>query len=384
MIPLTFALLGPSPSLDQLARFTFQLEAARSWLLEADAVRWPEQLLADYKQHGRASELARMLATAQRIRDHVDRVVVLGDRGICLGAQALMEACREPYFNELSRAERGSRPRMYFAGDSFDNDAVQGLLHLLGNGSEANGIDERWAIVVIDPGGESLETKVALQQFLAVLRRSCGTRQQLVPELVVPVTRADSPLFRLTQAMQCRDTILLPASADDRLSLFTAAGLLPAALLRLDVVQLLEGMHNTNERFRNSPLGQNPVLDYANLSLALNDRGRLRVWSKSLASAALWYEHLRTGTAESTDGKRFVTHVIVDRWRHNPLPAIDSGERTWPELMRSALAEAILADQAAGRITAELHLPLLDEAGLGQFLQMLLLSTALVSRVDVP
>ena len=82
--------------------------------LDAGFTELPERLLDAYHSDRANSELNHILETASRIKEAVDRVVVLGIGGSYMGARALMECCCQPYFNEFSRAERGSRPRMYF------------------------------------------------------------------------------------------------------------------------------------------------------------------------------------------------------------------------------------------------------------------------------
>ena len=70
--------------------------------LDAGFMDLPDRLLAGYDQHRDDSELGQILATARRIRETVDRVVVLGIGGSYMGARALMDACCEPYYNEHS------------------------------------------------------------------------------------------------------------------------------------------------------------------------------------------------------------------------------------------------------------------------------------------
>ena len=141
--------------------------------LDAAFYLLPEKLLADYLKIRQDSELGRILHTAARLQETVDRVVVLGIGGSYMGARALMDACCQPYFNELSRGERGAKPRLYFEGNNVDNDASQGLLHLLGNGRPAASLEDRWAIVVISKSGGTMETAVAFRQYLAALKHSC-------------------------------------------------------------------------------------------------------------------------------------------------------------------------------------------------------------------
>jgi len=381
------------------------------------------------KKNTRDSELGRLLATANRLRDQVDRVVVLGIGGSYMGAKALMDACCEPYFNELPRTERGSRPRMYFEGNNFDNDASQGLLSLLGNGREAKGVDDRWAIVVISKSGGTLETAVALRQYLRALRKSCGNRQELVPDLVVPVTGLEkSKLRKLSSALGCQEVFAVPEGVGGRFSIFSAVGLLPAAILGLDIVRMLEGAAKMNEHFRTAPPGKNVVLDYVgvchlletNNRPALNDRGAtirvLQVWSKSLECAGFWYDQLLAEslgkqdvgatplTAVNTrdlhsraqqhqEGRRdkLFTNLIVDNWKHDPLKVgkidlnddalDDQADTSLPQLMSAAIAGTNEAYHSGGRPTADLHLPQLDEAAMGQLFQMLMLATVVEGRL---
>ena len=75
--------------------------------LDAAFYLMPEQLLAAYESQRANSELGRILAATKAMMAEVDRVVVLGIGGSYMGAKALMDGCCQPYFNELSRGERG-------------------------------------------------------------------------------------------------------------------------------------------------------------------------------------------------------------------------------------------------------------------------------------
>ncbi len=230
--------------------------------LDAGFFELPERLLAEYRDRRRASELGRMLTAAGRLCELVDRVVVLGIGGSYMGARALMDVCCHPYHNELSRGERGSQPRLYFEGNNVDNDATQGLLDLLGRGAKPAGVDDRWAIVVISKSGGTLETAAAFRQFLAALAQGCGGDKQLLADLVVPVTGQSGRLFDLAQALGCRDVFHVPDGVGGRYSILSPVGLFPAAILGLNVVQLLEGAATMNEHFRTAPPEENVVLKF--------------------------------------------------------------------------------------------------------------------------
>ncbi len=386
---------------------------------DAAFYRLPDQCLAEYYADRRGSQLGRIMRTAKRLRDLVDRVVVLGSSDFSWGAKALMDACCQPYFNELSRGERACYPRMVFAGNHFDNDATQGLLALLGSGRIARSLEDRWALVVISKTGETPETAVALRQLLTALAASCQGPPR-VAELVVPVTGARGRLFDFATALGCADIYPIADGAEDGFAILSAVGLLPAAILGINVVKLLEGAVAMNEHFRTAPVGQNAVLDYVAIRQCWREWGAepqgLTVWCTALEAAGLWYDQLRVaslghGNRDAMPGmlvnsrsmhsrrqphqegrrERLVANLIVDQPRCDPLPIGTSGYgqdgltrragTTLPEFLSASIAETNVANCEAGRPSANIHLPSSDEASLGQFFQMMMLATMMEHRM---
>ncbi len=388
--------------------------------LDAAFLEMPENILSDYQEQGDQSELGRILKTASRVREAVDRVVVLGIGGSYMGARALMDACCDPYFNELSRGQRGGRPRMYFEGNNVDNDASQGLLKLLGGGSPAKDLEDKWAVVVISKSGGTLETAVAFRQFLAALDTSCDHDSNRLAQLVVPVTGKQGRLRDLATQLKCPDVFDVPDGVGGRFSILSPVGLVPAAMLGMNVVQLLEGAIAMNEHFRSAPPEQNTVLKYVGachaMELAGMDIRILSVWAKSLESIGLWYDQLlaeslgkneigatpittvntrdlHSRAQQHQEGRRdkLVTNLIVDQWRTDPLTVGESkldqdnlnelSEKSLPELMTAAIEGTNQAYQEDGRPTTDIHLPNTSEYVLGQLLQMLMLATVVEGRL---
>src|SRR5262249_53800990 len=85
----------------------------------------PQKTLDDHGRRAEDSVLGRVQHHAARLRDQVDRVVVLGIGGSSLGARALFEALLSAYHNELPPKVRQGTPRVYFEGNNVDNDALQ-------------------------------------------------------------------------------------------------------------------------------------------------------------------------------------------------------------------------------------------------------------------
>jgi glucose-6-phosphate isomerase len=411
-----------------------RLEAARAEVL-ADARLWasggdvprektpldagfhelPERLLAERREQGAASELARLKATADQLAAELDSVAVLGIGGSYMGARALLEACCHQYYNEVAPPMRRGRPRMYFEGNNVDNDALLDLVRLF----ESRG--DRWGIVVISKSGGTLETAAAFRILLRELRATLGVQAAELGRVVVPVTGTSGKLFDLARALGCRALFPVPDGVGGRFSVLSAVGLLPAAILGLDVEALLTGAAATNEHFRTAPPGKNVVLDYVGVCHLMEERCGcdvriLSTWGKRLEAVGLWYDQLLAESLgkqergalpltivntrdlhsrgqQHQQGKRdkLITNLIVDRPDRDAV-AIGRSDldqdglneleaKTLPDILAAAIAGTNQAYREDHRPTADLRLSRLNEHSLGQLFQMLMLATVVEGRL---
>lgn len=389
--------------------------------LDAGFIDLPERLLAEFEARRGESELGKILETARMLSREADRTVVLGIGGSYMGAKALFEACCHPYHNELSRQERGGIPRIYFEGNNLDNDALQGLLDLLNKPTDASGPHGNWNLIVISKSGGTLETAVAFRVLLQALKDSCGGDAAQRARRIVPVTGTHGRLAELSKALGCRSIFPIPDGVGGRFSIFCAVGLLPAAVLGLDVVRLLRGACDMNRQFRELPLGKNPVLDYVGVShlLELNRGLNLRVlstWGKGLESLGFWYDQLLSESLGKNEqgatpitvvntrdlhsrgqqhqqGKRdkLITNVVVSQPRRDRIVVgksdLDQDQlnllagKSYPELLSAAIEGTQRAYAGDHRPTATITLPRLDEYSMGQLFQMLMLTTVVEGRL---
>jgi glucose-6-phosphate isomerase len=198
-------------------------------------------------------------------------------------------------------------------------------------------------------------------------------------------------------------------------------GLFPAAVMGLDVVQVLEGAAAMNDRFRTAGPGANPVLDYVAVSRLLEVRrgATIRVlstWGKRLEAVGLWYDQLLAESLgkdcqgatpltvvntrdlhsrgqQHQQGRRdkLITNLIVEQF-DRPMIAIEKSAldqdklnelagKTLPSILRAALQGTNQAYADDCRPTTDLKLSRLDEAALGQLFQMLMLATTVEGRL---
>jgi glucose-6-phosphate isomerase len=392
--------------------------------LDAGFIDLPQKTLDEHRRKGDASVLGRVLASATRLREMADRVVILGIGGSYLGARCLFEALRSTYHNELPPESRIGVPRIYFEGNNVDNDALQELLDLL----QTTCVDpelreERWGAIVISKSGGTLETAVAYRIFRREAQEYYGSRSQRIKELLVPITGATGKLRALCKAegYSDADILTIPDNVGGRYSVLTPVGLMPAATMGLDVRALLLGASAMTNRFLEEPFERNPVLQYAGINyLMAEEYGKpvrvLSVWSKKLEALGLWYDQLLAESLgkqsrgptpltvvetrdlhsrgqQHQDGTRekVINNLIVKTPRTLPIPIgmADHNEddlnalsrKTLPDLMNAALKGTNQAYADAARPTADLVLPNLSEHTLGQLLQMLMLATVVEGRL---
>jgi glucose-6-phosphate isomerase len=375
----------------------------------------PDRVLADFRTERPGSDLARWLATARRIREAVDRVLVLGGRDLVTGPRAIVEACCHPHHNELPRHERGGRPRLSFVDGGLDNDATQGLLDLVAPRRDAGtaaarvaepvDLLETWGMIIVGRGRDEFATAATLRVFLATLLEQLGGDSTRAADLVVAITGDTGRLAGAARGIGCRDAWRLSATGPDPTAVFTAAGVLPCAIVGVDVVRLLEGAATMHRRFREAPVGENPVLQFAGVShlagLRAGTTRRLVPWNNRLEAVGHWYDAICAGDTAPRECRpaapAVVTRLLVGEPRRDRLSlprvallAADEdrldghADATWPALQAAAIEASRAADAAAGRPVADMLLPRLDEHATGQLLQMLMLATLVERALERP
>lgn len=392
--------------------------------LDSGFIDLPQKTLDQHRRQGDASILGRTLAIAERVKADFDRVVLLGIGGSYLGAKTLFDALKSAYHNELPPKERGGVPRIYFEGNNVDNDALQELFDLL----ELTCVDpthreERWGVAVISKSGGTLETAAAYRAIRRELVQYYGKDDPWLKKAIVPITGATGKLRDLCKADQIKDEDILniPDDVGGRYSVFTPVGLLPAALMGLDVRAILLGAAAMTKRFLEEPFDRNPVLQYAAVNYLLATQcGKpvrvLSIWSKKLESLGLWYDQLlaeslgkqsqgptpitSVGTRDlhsrgqqHQEGTRdkVVNNLIVQGCKQQPI-MIGMADRNeddlnqynrkgLPDVMSAAVRGTNQAYYESARPTADIIMPSITEHTMGQLLQMLMLATVVEGRL---
>jgi glucose-6-phosphate isomerase len=391
---------------------------------DAGFIDLPQVNLDNYRRKGDTSDLGRTLGLANRLREEAGRVVFLGTGVSHLGARLLFEGLLRSNHNELPSETRLGVPRVYLEGCSADNDALQDLLDLL----QITCIDperreERWAVIVLGEPGSAIEAAVAHRIFRREAVEYYGLRSPWLTRLFAAVTAPSGRLRDLFKAYgHGEDTLLTtPENVSNRFSVFTPVGLLPAAVMGLDVRALLLGAAAMTKRFLEEPFERNPVLQFAAVNHLLTEEQAkplrvLAIWSRKLEAVGLWYAHLAAEslgkqgrgptpltTVQTRDlyGRgqqhqegtrdRVINNLVIKNPHSVPIQVqmADHNEddlnlharRHVPDLLAAAHRGTSQAYFDAARPTADLVLPTLSEHTMGQLLQMLILATVVEGRL---
>ncbi|HEU4763156.1 MAG TPA: glucose-6-phosphate isomerase [Gemmatimonadales bacterium] len=355
-------------------------------------------------------EVRHIAQFAETLGQAHDHVLVLGIGGSALGARALLSALRRPAWNEHSDEGRDFFPRLTVL-DNVDPSSVADALER---------IDPRRALVnVISKSGGTAET---MAQYLVVrdwLERSLGAAA--TRHLVFTTDPARGALRELARREGIA-TLDVPTDVGGRFSVLSPVGLLPAALVGIDIAELLAGARAAVEQGDTADLLRNPAALYAALQQAADAELGARIhvlmpYSDRLRDLAEWFRQLwaeSLGKRVARDGRevlagptpvaavgatdqhsqvqlfmegpfdKTVTFVAVDRTGPDvPIPSAAGlpadlaylGGHSLGELLRAEHEATAAALARNGRMNATLRLSDLSARTVGELLMFFQVAT---------
>jgi glucose-6-phosphate isomerase len=232
-----------------------------------------------------------------------DHVLVLGIGGSALGTKALLNALRRPAWNEWDDEGREFYPRLTVL-ENVDPTTVAAAL---------GRIDPRRVLVnVISKSGGTAET---MAQYLVVRAWLEDALGDAAFRHLVFTTDPTRGALRELATREGIVTLDVPPNIGGRFSVLSPVGLLPAALVGIDIAGLLTGARRAIERAESGDLLRNPAALYAALHWAADtDLGaRIHVvmpYTDRLREFAEWYRQLwAESLGKRTDREGRTVHV---------------------------------------------------------------------------
>src|SRR5574344_2013460 len=222
---------------------------------------------------------------AALVENRFDNILVLGIGGSALGGLAVTEALLKPYWNLLPEEKRNNYPRIFFL-DNIDPDQIVGLLEVL---------DLKKTLVnVITKSGSTVETMSQYMIVKDIMERELGDDYR---RNIVATTDKKTGYLRQIADQEGYKTFVVPDDVGGRFSVFSAVGLLPFALVGLDIDQIMNGIKDMDLALKNTDIHQNIAAQGALVQYLMDvEKGKnilvMMLYSSRLKYVSDWYVQL--------------------------------------------------------------------------------------------
>ncbi len=351
-----------------------------------------------------------ILKTAEKVRKNFKYFVVLGIGGSALGPIMAFNALKHLHYNELPDDKRNG-PKFYVE-DNVDPVRMQALLDVIE--------PEKTCFNVISKSGATSET---MTQYLIIADILKKKGVNLPDNMIFTTDASRGNLIKIDQSFGGKfKKYVLPDGVGGRFSEMCPVGLLPAAVLGIDIKAMLAGAGYMDELCSKPDIRSNPALACAVLQYITMKQGKninvLMPYSDNLKLMADWYCQLwaeSLGKAVDYDGKtvnagttpvkslgvtdqhsqvqlyiegpydKVITFISVGKYAcempiaHGceDIPDVGFlGGHTMQELIQAENKATAYALMRAGRMNYTINMPEVNEFTLGQLMYLLELQTA--------
>lgn len=222
---------------------------------------------------------------AAMVQGRFDNILVLGIGGSALGGLAVTEALLKPFWNLLSPEQREGLPRIFFL-DNIDPDYIVGLLNIL---------DLKKTLVnVITKSGSTAETMSQFMIVKNILEQELGDNYRYN---IVATTDKKTGILRQIAEQEGYKTFVVPDDVGGRFSVFSAVGLLPFALVGIDIDEIVNGIKDMDLALKNTDIKENIAAQNALIHYLLDTKkGKnlsvMMPYSSKLKYVSDWYVQL--------------------------------------------------------------------------------------------
>ena len=240
--------------------------------------------------------VADIIATAKDIKKKFDNFVVLGIGGSALGPIAVFQALCHLRHNELPKSKRKA-PKLYVE-DNVDPERMAALLDVL----DLN----KTMFNVVTKSGATSETMAQYLIIMDLLKKKFGDKAK--DHMIATTSANKGNLIKIAKEEGLK-TFYIPDGVGGRFSELCPVGLLPAAVVGVDIKALLKGAAYMDKICLNKDYKKNPALLTAFLEVLSMKRGKnisvMMPYSDGLKYIADWYCQLwgeSLGKAVDNDG----------------------------------------------------------------------------------
>ena len=233
-------------------------------------------------------EFERILKVAEKVKDKAEVLVVCGIGGSYLGARAAIEMIQGMYSD--------CKTEVVFVGNTFSSTYVSQVL---------NHIKDKSVILnVISKSGTTTETALAFRVLRDFMEKKYG-KEEARERIIATTDKARGALKTLAD-QEGYETFVIPDDIGGRYSVITPVGLVPMAIMGIDIRKVFEGLNDAYNDLNTADLAKNPAYQYAVARRILQNQGydveMFVTYEPQLQMLAEWWKQLM-GESEGKDGK---------------------------------------------------------------------------------
>lgn len=234
-------------------------------------------------------EKENLLSLGCKAKDY-DILISIGVGGSYLGNQTLFDLFCGPYWNEMTKEERGGCPKVYFAGQNVDPVSLSDLADCVHR--EGKRVERRLHVLllVISKSGTTIEPVSAARGLEKLLRGACDLH-------LMAITDKEKGRIRPLAEKHHFPCFTVPDGIGGRFSVFFQVGLVFASLAGIPIEEFLQGARMVEEACRSEDISENPALMLAALKfIAMKEYGMtaevVMPYGDKLRSFGWWYAQL--------------------------------------------------------------------------------------------
>lgn len=243
-------------------------------------VSWP----VDYDKE----EFARIKEVANKVKDKAEVLVVCGIGGSYLGARAAIEMVQGLYANNPTE--------VIFVGNTFSSTyTAQVLEHIK---------DKSVVLNVISKSGTTTETALAFRMLKNFMEEKYGKEE--AKERIIATTDKEKGTLKALALKEGYETFVIPNNIGGRYSVLTPVGLVPLAIMGIDIDAMMQGFLDAYHELDTDDLNKNAAYQYAVARRILQNQGYnvefFVTYEPQLQMLAEWFKQLM-GESEGKEGK---------------------------------------------------------------------------------
>ncbi len=232
-------------------------------------------------------EFARILALSKKLEGKGDTVLVCGIGGSYLGARAAVEMIQGLYPE--------NKREIIFAGNTFSSTYMKQVLNYIK--------DKDVILNVISKSGTTTETALAFRILKEFMEEKYG-KEECKTRIIATTDKARGTLKELADE-EGYETFVIPDDIGGRYSVITPVGLVPMALMGVDIEKVMEGLVASYNDMQCDDLSKNTAYQYAVARRILQNQGydveMFVSYEPQLTMLGEWWKQLM-GESEGKDG----------------------------------------------------------------------------------